>query len=362
MPFQNILITGTGSYIPTAVVTNKDFSQNVFYDDAGVAFENSHDEISEKFTAITGIRERRYVSDEFVSSDIGAIAARIAIEDAGIDKEEIDQIIVAHNFGDVRKHTIQTDTVPSLGARIKHTLGIVNPGCIAYDVLFGCPGWIQGIIQAYSFIQSGMASKCLVIGTETLSRVIDMHDRDSMIYADGAGACILEKKEGKTREGILSYSMGSHALKEAYYLFLGKSNLGKSDPNIRYIKMHGRKIYEFALSNVPQAMKLCLERAGGEIHDVKKIFIHQANEKMDDEIIRRFYRLYKVKEVPAGITPMSIHKLGNSSVATVPTLYDQVRKGEGEEKFHTLVKGDLILFASVGAGMNINAIAYRYQG
>ena len=362
MPFNNILITGTGSYVPPAVITNKDFSGNVFYDMDGTAFEISHDEISEKFLAITGIAERRYVSDELVASDIGAIAARIAIEDAGINKEEIDQIIVAHDFGDVKKHTIQTDTLPSLASRIKHKLEIDNPGCIAYDILFGCPGWIQGIIQAEAFMRTGMAKKCLVIGTETLSRVVDMHDRDSMIYADGAGACILEFSDSDRQEGILSHVMETHTRKEAYYLYLGKSNLETADPKIRYIKMHGRKIYEFALTHVPPAMKACLDRAGADIADVKKIFIHQANEKMDDEIIKRLYRMYKIREVPADITPMSIHKLGNSSVATVPTLFDQVRKGEGEEKHHELHRGDLIMFASVGAGMNINAICYRYPG
>jgi 3-oxoacyl-[acyl-carrier-protein] synthase-3 len=362
MPYENILITGTGSYIPTGIKTNRDFAGNVFFSDEGVPFEAPHEEISEKFLAITGIRERRYVTDDLVSSDIGAKAAAIAIRDAGIDKEEIDQIIVAENFGDVRKNTIQTDTIPSIASRIKHLLEIDNPYCVAYDVLFGCPGWIQGLIHANSFIRSGLAKKCLVVGTETLSRVVDMHDRDSMIYADGAGACVLELKEGNTREGFLASSAASYTRKEAYYLYLGKSNYKGSDPSIRYIKMHGRKIYEFALLHVPDAMKLCLERAEADISDVKKIFIHQANEKMDDEIIRRFYKMFKIKEVPAGITPMNIHKLGNSSVATVPTLYDQVLKGEGEGNFHKLEKGDLILFASVGAGMNINAIAYRYQG
>jgi 3-oxoacyl-[acyl-carrier-protein] synthase-3 len=360
--FKNVIITGTGSYIPTGIVTNKDFEGNVFYGTDGVAFESSHQEIAEKFVAITGISERRYVSDNLQASDIGAEAARLAIADAGIDPEEIDQIIVAHDFGDVRKHTIQTDTVPSLATRIKHSLGIRNPSSVAYDIIFGCPGWIQGVIQAYAFMNAGMARKCLVVGTETLSRVVDMHDRDSMIYADGAGACILETNESPAKEGILSYSMATHSLQEAYYLFLGQSNMEGSDPAIRYIKMHGRKIYEFALTHVPGAMKACLDKIGSDIHEVKKIFIHQANEKMDDEIIKRLYRMYKVREVPEGITPMSIHKLGNSSVATVPTLFDRVRKGLDEERDHTLSPGDLILFASVGAGMNINAIAYRYSG
>jgi 3-oxoacyl-[acyl-carrier-protein] synthase-3 len=358
--YQNILITGTGSYIPTEIVTNKDFSGNEFFDADGKAFETVHEEIAEKFEAITGIAERRYITDDLTSSDIGTIAAKRAIEDAGIDPENIDQLIVAHNFGDVRKHTIQTDTVPSLAARIKHNLGIANPYCIAYDILFGCPGWIQGLIHAEAFIKTGMAKRCLVIGTETLSRVTDLHDRDSMIYADGAGACVVDVVESEKKEGILSSVAASYSKDEAYYIYLGPSNNEDTDSKVRYLKMYGKKIYEFALTYVPEAMKACLAKADAEIHEVKKIFIHQANEKMDFEIIKRFYRLFRIKDVPPGITPMSIHKLGNSSVATIPTLYDQVLKKEGEERYHRLNKGDLIMFASVGAGMNINAIAYRF--
>jgi 3-oxoacyl-[acyl-carrier-protein] synthase-3 len=120
--------------------------------------------------------------------------------------------------------------------------------------------------------------------------------------------------------------------------------------------MYGRKIYEFALSNVPKAMKECLEKSGTDISQVKKVLIHQANEKMDEAIIQRFFRLYK-QTPPEGVMPMSIHKLGNSSVATIPTLYDLLVKEE--LKNHRLNKGDVIIFASVGAGMNINAFVYQ---
>jgi len=351
---MNIKITGSGSYIPTEIVSNKDFSQHVFLNDDGTPFHHPNDIVAEKFLEITGIQERRYVTDDLQTSDIAFIAAKKAIEDAKIDPETLDYIIFAHNFGNVKKGTIQTDLLPSLATRVKFDLRIKNPKCVAYDMLFGCPGWIEGVIQAQAFIKAGMAKKCLVIGAETLSRVVDLHDRDSMIYSDGAGATIIEATDEDG--GILAHESATFTYDEAYYLFFGNSFNKTHDPDVRYIKMHGRKIYEFALNNVPKAMKECLEKSGVDIKDVKKILIHQANEKMDEAIIQRFYKLHG-QTPPDGIMPMSIHKLGNSSVATVPTLYDSLIKGQ--IKNQRLNKGDVILFASVGAGMNVNAIVYK---
>ncbi len=139
---------------------------------------------------------------------------------------------------------------------------------------------------------------------------------------------------------------------------MGASFYPGSDPRVRFIKMKGRKVYEYAMKHVPAAMKDCLDKSGVTIGQLKKVFIHQANEKMDEGIIKRLYKLYNIAEPPEDIMPMSIHWLGNSSVATVPTLLDLVRKGE--IKKHRLEAGDVILFASVGAGMNINAVCYRY--
>lgn len=351
---MTIKITGTGSYIPTEVISNKDFSSHVFLNEDGTSFPLSNDVITEKFHGITGIQERRYASDELTTSDLATIAAKRAIENANIDPETIDYIIFAHNFGDVKKGAIQGDMLPSLASKTKYNLRIKNPKCVAYDVLFGCPGWVEGVIQATAFIKAGMAKKCLVIGAETLSRVVDPHDRDSMIYSDGAGATILEASEEKG--GILAHESASFTYDEANYLFFGNSFNKTHDPNVRYIKMHGRKIYEFALSNVPKAMAECLDASGIKINQIKKILIHQANEKMDEAIIQRFYKLYN-QTAPEGIMPMTIHRLGNSSVATVPTLYDAMLKGEIENQ--EIHEGDIILFASVGAGMNVNAIVYQ---
>lgn len=352
---MNIKITGTGSYIPNVVEKNEDFYQHQFLNSDGSSINSDNEVIIEKFKAITGIGERRYVEDTLSTSDIAFYAAQSAISDANINPEELDYIIVAHNYGDIKHNTGQSDTVPSIASRVKHLLKIQNPKCVGYDMLFGCPGWIEATIQANAFIKSGIAKKCLIIGAETLSRVIDKHDRDSMIYSDGAGAVILEATDNEG--GILAHDSATYALDEAHYIYFGETNNQEISDKRRYIKMYGRKIYEFALNNVPNAMKSCLDKGGVDIKDVKKILIHQANEKMDEAIVQRFYKLYDMK-MPEGIMPMTINKLGNSSVATVPTLYDMILKGKLEG--HSINKGDIILFASVGAGMNINAIVYKY--
>ncbi|TDU33794.1 3-oxoacyl-[acyl-carrier-protein] synthase-3 [Gelidibacter sediminis] len=350
-----IKITGTGSYIPESIEKNENFKNHQFLNVDGSSLTQPNPVIIEKFKAITGINERRYAFDHLTSSDLAFFAAEKAIANANIDPEELDYIIMAHNFGDVKHNTIQTDVLPCLASRVKHSLRIKNPKCVAYDILFGCPGWIEGVIQANAFIKAGIAKKCLVIGSETLSRVVDKHDRDSMIYSDGAGATVIEATDDEG--GILTHETGSYTYDEAYYLFFGNSYNKDLCEDTRYIKMDGRKIYEFALKHVPLAMKSCLDKADLDVTDLKKIFIHQANEKMDEAILKRFYKLYNA-EIPEGIMPMSIQELGNSSVATIPTLFDLVRNNKLENQ--NLNKGDIIMFASVGGGMHINAIVYQY--
>lgn len=352
---MSIKMTGLGSFIPNLKRKNSDFLRHEFLNLDGSGFPHTNEITIEKFKAITGIEERRYLEEDLSTSDMATVAAQKAIENAGIDPETLDYIIVAHNYGDVKYGSIQSDTVPSLATRVKHNLRIKNPRCVGYDVLFGCPGWIEAVIQAQAFIKSGMATKCLVIGAEALSRVVDIYDRDSMIFSDGAGAAIFESSE--EAGGILSHCSATYAYQDAHHIYFGKSNRNEENDDTRYIKMNGRKIYEFALTHVPEAMKSCLEKSGKSIEDVKKVFIHQANEKMDEAIIARFYKQYKMK-APEYVMPMSIHELGNSSVATVPTLLDLVITGN--IKNQSLSKGDVIILASVGAGMNINAMVYEY--
>jgi 3-oxoacyl-[acyl-carrier-protein] synthase-3 len=353
---MNLEITGTGSVIPDKKVPNSEFLGNVFFTPKGDKIDQDPQLTIDKFKEITGIEERRYAREDQQTSDLGTIAAQRAIADAGIDAESLDGIIVAHNFGNIPFGKIQSDILPSLATRIKHNLKIADPNCIAFDILYGCPGWVQAVILAYNYIKAQQGERYLVIGAETLSRKLDPHDRDSMIFADGAGAAVVEARMDDFKRGILSTASQTFTTDEAYYLNYDQSNDPNTDDDTRYIKMKGQKIFQFALTHVPAAMKTCLDRSGLSIDRVKKVLIHQANEKMDEAIIKRFFRLYK-KQAPEGIMPMSIHLLGNSSVATVPTLLDLLRKEQLEG--HSLEEGDVILLASVGAGMSINAITYR---
>ena len=236
-------------------------------------------------------------------------------------------------------------------------LGINNPDCVAYDLLFGCPGWLEGVIQASCFIRSGMSKRCLVIGTETLSRVIDPHDRDSMIYADGSGAVILEASSAPSR-GIIAHKTRTYGSESNLLRMDSSYSDFTDDTNDLFLKMNGRKVYEFALTNVPLVMKEVIDKAGLHLSDIKKVLVHQANDKMDHAILQRLFKLYDQNEAPGDLMPMTIGWLGNSSVATVPTLLDLICR----ERLvgHEINSGDHIIMASVGAGMNINALVYQY--
>ncbi|MEJ2583897.1 MAG: ketoacyl-ACP synthase III [Robiginitalea sp.] len=351
-------ITGTGSYLPERRIPNDYFLSRAFYDSSGQKLKKDNQEIVDKFLEITTIAERRYVNDTLNTSDIAYLAGAEAIKAAGIDKETLDYIIVAHNFGDVRGCGGHSDIVPSLAARVKHKLGIANPETVAYDMIFGCPGWLEALIQANYFLRSGDAKRALVIGADVLSRISDPHDRDGMIYADGAGAVVLEAKTCREPAGILAHKTRSDTLEHSQMLYMGPSyHPENGQEDALFLKMHGRKLYQYALETVPQALKACLEKSGVPLSGIKKVLIHQANGKMDDAILKRLYELHGIQQVPADIMPMTISWLGNSSVATLPTLLDLILKEklEGEH----LSAGDAILFASVGAGMNVNAMVYR---
>jgi 3-oxoacyl-[acyl-carrier-protein] synthase-3 len=354
------VIVATGSCIPGRRIANADFLGHRLYEDYDRPFDaSSNARTIERFREITGISERRYADDDLVTSDIAALAARNALADGDIDPESLDYLIVAHNFGDVRSGNPRSDMVPTLAARVKRVLGIANPSCVAYDLPFGCPGWVQGVIQADYYLRSGDAKRALIVGAETLSRVSDPHDRNSLIYSDGAGAAVLEARTAPQRVGILAHATRSDAAEHARLMWMGKSfDPGYEDDRL-FLKMHGRQLYEYAVTTMPGLIAQSLQKAGVRLDEVSKVLIHQANSKMDEAILKRLFKTYGGGEIPDGIMPMTIARLGNSSVATVPTLLDLVRHGQLDG--HRLDPGDIVVLASVGAGMNINSIVYRCE-
>ncbi len=330
-----------------------------FYDPATrKPFDKTNEEIVTKFQEITNIKERRWLTDDQVNSDLAAIAVKDACTSAGVDPESLDFIVFGHNFGDVHHGQTCVDTLPGLANRVKKILDIKNPGCICHDVISGCPGWTQGMIVADAYIRSETFKRGVVIGADTLSRISDPHDRDTMIFSDGAGATIVEAVRSEEPIGILAHSSRSDCNPYANLLTFGPSLNPDFEGNDLFIKMAGHKLYVYALSHVPGVVKDSIEKAGLQLSDIKKVLIHQANEKMDEAILRGVFKLYHEKQIPEGIMPMSIDKLGNSSTATVPTLLDLILKGdmEGQE----INKGDYVILCSVGAGMNINSIVYKW--
>src|SRR5690554_1257208 len=352
-------IIGTGSYLPSKIVGNQDFMDNQFFDGTTKKpFDKSNEEIIQKFQEITNIDERRYAADNQLTSDLAVLAVQDACNSSGVSLDSLDFIIVSHNFGDIKEKNVRIDVLPSLANKVKMKLKIQNPACICHDVISGCPGWTQSMIVADAYIKSGTMKRGVVVGADVLSRISDPHDRDSMIYADGAGATIVEGVESDSPTGLISHASRSDSADYAKLLTLGSSNNPNTPGNELWIKMSGHKPYIYAIKTVPLVVKESIEKAGIHLKDIKKVLIHQANEKMDEAILRGVFKLYGETQVPEGIMPMTINYLGNSSTATVPTLLDLVAKNKING--HKIKEGDYIVLCSVGAGMNINSIVYKW--
>lgn len=349
-------IIGTGSFIPTVTMANSSFWSAEFYGKDQKKHHKTNQEITSKFEEVAGITERRVAKAGVSASDLGVNAANIAIQHAGIDPETLDYIIVAHNFGDVDAGTYAPDLLPNLAAKIKSKLGIRNMDCIAYDVLFGCPSWILAMTQANYYIKAGDAKRILVIGTDTVYRMTDPHDLDGMLFADGAGAAILEATEVEdgAAVGVLTHKTVSGCVDGAEFLKMDCSL--NPDRKGKYIRMNGKSVFRFAVSQVPQAIMSCLNKLNMSVDDIDNFVFHQANVKMNKAIFRRLYdtdtEAYDHK------LPLVVDKLGNSSAATVPTLLDLLVK-QKIPGFEVKV-GNIMLFASVGAGMHANVLIYKH--
>lgn len=351
------VIVATGSYVPTTVIPNSYFQDAEFYDPAtGKKFETSNEDIIRKFHEITNIEERRYAEPDQATSHLATFAALDALESSGYDREKLDFIIAAHNFGDLYPGAFRSDICPAIANRVKTQLGIKNTHVFTHDVIAGCPGWTTAMIIADAYIKSGLFKCGLVIGSDLNSRASDPFDRDRMIFSDGSGAVIVEATESKIPVGILSSASRSDI--DPGMLKMGVSLNPDYQGTELNIRMLGHKVYAYALSAVPGVVKESLDKAGLHLTDIKKVLIHQANEKMDEAILHRVFKLYGIKEFNPDVMPMTIRTLGNSSTATVPTLLDLIVKNKMED--HSIEPGDHIILTSVGAGMVINSIVYRF--
>lgn len=350
------IIKGTGSVLPELVVPNSDFNDHIFYDKSGVKLQKQGEEITAKLESITGIRERRYIPFDQDSRPLMTEAAQLAIENAGINPNKLDGIIVAHNAGNMLNDENYFHTVPNMAALLKNTLGITNYECFAYDILFACPGWLQASIQAHQAIQNGDAENILVVGIEIASRLLDPYDLDSMILADGCGAVVLSKSS--ENKGVLSCATFSHAQNDVSNIYLGKSNNPEQSGNC-WFKMNGKEVYRYATTWVPKVIQKALDKANLNVTDIDMFLFHQANDKLIHAVAKNLSELYETDLANFdGKLPMTIQFLGNTSVATIPTMLDLILRGKLEG--YEIHEGDKVVMASVGAGMHCNAIVYQF--
>ena len=325
---RRIKITGSGFYVPDNVLTNADLEKMV-------------DTSDEWITTRTGIKERRYVSDDQATSDLAIEASQIALKNAGVKIKDIDLIIVA---------TSSPDTIfPSTGCWVQKGLGAgYTP---AFDISAGCTGWLYGLILAESLILSGAHKRILLVGGEVLTKITNMKDRNTcVLFGDAAAATVLEESDDES--GMLSsYWKADGNLAELLYLPGGGTRIPATPEclakNLQYIQMKGNEVLKHAVKRMGEAALEALKLAGLNREDVDFLVPHQANIRILDATGRRL-------KLPPEKVYSNIHKYGNVSVASIPiSIHELWEAGK-------LDKGDIVLMVAFGAGFTWASVAYRW--
>lgn len=311
-------IIGIGSYVPDTVVTNQDLMKFLDTDDAWIRER-------------TGICERR-VSKDMGTCGLAIEAAKRAIDDAGIDPKEIDLIVLATSSGD--------RAFPAAAMDVQAAIGAVN--AVGFDITAACSGFIFGLHIAHSFFAAGIYKTALIIGAETLSKVVDWTDRGTCIlFGDGAGAVVVRASE----TGIIRTLMGSDGTK-GWTLECQARNLGNCvngiKPELGFMKMDGKEVFKFAVRKVPEIVAQILEDAQMDPEEIKYFVLHQANFRILEAASRRL-------KVPMDRIPVNIDRYGNTSAASVPILLDELKR-DGK-----LERGDKLVLAGFGSGMTWGA-------
>lgn len=311
-------IIGTGRSIPNRKVTNDDLA-------------NIMDTSDEWIYSRTGIHSRHLVEQE-TTTFMASEAARKAMENAGILPEEIDLIIVGTVSGDM--------CYPSTACLVQAEIGAVN--AVAYDISAGCSGFLFSLNAAHAYIQSGMYQCALVIGAETLSKMMDWSDRSTcVLFGDGAGAAVVKADDTGIR-AIIQHSDGA----SGSVLVCGNRSSNNpfvtSEIKLDYTKMEGQEVFKFAVKMVPKCVQEVVEKAGLSIEDVDYFLLHQANKRIIESVSKRL-------KASIDKFPMNIEHYGNTSAASIPILLDELNRK------NTFQKGDIIVISGFGAGLTWGA-------
>lgn len=307
-------IIGTGSCLPETVVTNDDLSK---------IMDTSHEWIVSR----TGIKERRLAKTENTAL-MSARAGRKAMEQAGVKPEELDLIIVGTITGD--------HVTPSTACEVQAELGASK--AVAFDINAACSGFMFALHTAHAYIHAGMAETALVIGAETLSKIMDWDDRSTcVLFGDGAGAAVVSKDD----IGLMAFDQGSDGVKGKVLSCKNRSNnnpLVTTSKDLGYVHMDGQEVYKFAVTTVPESIMKVLDEAGVKPEEIDYFVLHQANVRIIQSVAKRL-------KVSPDKFPISLDHCGNISAASVPILLDEMnRKG-------MLKKGDKIVMSGFGGGL-----------
>ena len=309
---RRIGITGLGVNVPDRVFTNKDLEQFV-------------DTTDEWIVERTGIRERRFATEEQALTDIAAPAAIAALADAGADAASIDLIIVA---------TVTPDMMfPTSSALLADSLGM--PDAAAYDLLAGCTGFMYALAQAYSMVSSGLSKRALVVGGDVLSKILDWTDRSTLVlFGDGAGAVVLEPVE---TGGFLGFELGADG-GGGDSLWLPGSGSRHFENADKLVKMNGREVFKFATRVMVSSASKVLDECGLTVDDVDVYVPHQANKRIIDHAAGKL-------GIPAEKIVVNVDRYGNTSSGSIPlALADAAADGR-------LHEGELVLMTGMGAGL-----------
>jgi 3-oxoacyl-[acyl-carrier-protein] synthase III len=305
-------ITGLGVCVPDRVFTNKDLEQFV-------------DTTDEWILERTGIRERRFATDDQALTDIAEPAAIAALADAGVEPSSIDLIVVA---------TVTPDMMfPTSSALLADSLGM--PDAAAYDLLAGCTGFMYAVAQAYSMVASGLSKRALVVGGDVLSKILDWEDRSTLVlFGDGAGAVVVEPVE---EGGFLGFELGADGGGGENLWLPGSGSRRFEDPD-RLVKMNGREVFKFATRVLVSSAEKVLDECGLTVDDVDVYVPHQANKRIIDHAAGKL-------GIPEEKVVVNVDRYGNTSSGSIPlALADAVADGR-------LREGELVLMTGMGAGL-----------